>query len=188
MFVNTKLTIARVKALSFRQYKVSTVHKEQVKGFSIGKYRDNILHKSRAKEMSKTKYRLNKIHRHNVKAASIRKYHQNPDRKKRVVADVTLKRQRKRVNTQQFDFVMKQFLDKVADGPEFVCCVCHRLLFRQQVLHCKTDAYNKTGTVASIAANCISENYLHHCNDFCDVPSVVRHSSREAVDMLKLSL
>ena len=65
---------------------------------------------------------------------------------------------------------MQQFLEKVADGPDFVCCVCHRLLFRHQVLHCKKDNYSKTQTVASIAANCITEDYLHQCTEDCDLP------------------
>ena len=28
---------------------------------------------------------------------------------------------------------LEQFLDEVKDRPDFVCCVCHRLLFRHQV-------------------------------------------------------
>lgn len=54
---------------------------------------------------------------------------------------------------------MKQFSEKVKDGPEYVCCVCNRLLFRHQVLHCKQADYNKNDKVASIAANCIREEY-----------------------------
>ncbi len=41
-----------------------------------------------------------------------------------------------KVKAEQFDFVMQRFLDLVKYGPDFVCCVCQRLLFQHQVLNC----------------------------------------------------
>ncbi|XP_049447556.1 LOW QUALITY PROTEIN: uncharacterized protein LOC125898006 [Epinephelus fuscoguttatus] len=125
-----------------------------------------------------SKYRLNKLHRDDLKAASIRKYRENPDHKRRVAADVKLKWLIKKEKTGQFEFVMQQILDKVKEGPEFVCSVCFRLLFRHQVLHCKQEDYSKRETVASIAANCITEDYLHKCNGDCDLPYQLLDTAR----------
>ena len=81
-----------------------------------------------------------------------------------------LKRQQNKKQAEQFDFIMQKFLDKVREGPDYVCCVCNRLLFRHQVLNCKREQHNNRKTTATIADQCINENYLHTCNDNCIMP------------------
>ncbi len=39
------------------------------------------------------------------------------------------------------DVAIDYFGQEVNTGPEFVCSVCHRLLFRKQVIECKTECY-----------------------------------------------
>ncbi|XP_034036664.1 uncharacterized protein LOC117519424 [Thalassophryne amazonica] len=159
-----------VKAASIRKYRLNTFHRDSVKAASIRKYRLNTFHRDSVKAASIRKYRLNKFHRDSVKAASIRKYRLNKFHRDSVKASSIRKRIVKKEQTGQFEFVVHQFLEKVKDGPEFVCCVCHRLLFRHQVLNCKWEDYRKTETVASIASKCITEDYLHQCTKDCDVP------------------
>lgn len=160
----------KVKTLSAKQYKENPAHRIRLKTLSVKKYQHNVLHRRRMIELSKSKYLLNKFHKDVVKAAGIRKYCLNRDYRRRVAANVKRNRLLKEEKSGQFDFVVQQFLDKVKDGPEFVCCVCRRLLFRHQVLNCKREEYRKTETVASIAAKCITEDYLHQCCKDCDVP------------------
>ncbi|XP_073688692.1 uncharacterized protein [Garra rufa] len=58
---------------------------------------------------------------------------------------------------------------KVSTGPEFVCSVCHRLLFRKQVIECKRDCYKIRGEkITDLAERCITEKYLHVCNTECE--------------------
>ncbi|XP_029934951.1 uncharacterized protein LOC115378676 [Myripristis murdjan] len=65
---------------------------------------------------------------------------------------------------------MDHFLAKVRDGPDFVCCVCYRLLFRFQVVSCDREVYRRSSATAAIADKCIGERYLHRCNEECVVP------------------
>lgn len=61
------------------------------------------------------------------------------------------------------------FKTEVSCGPAYVCCVCHRLLFEKQVLHCKPQLYRDKGHEASqVAMQCISDKYLHRCSEMCD--------------------
>lgn len=80
-----------------------------------------------------------------------------------------LKRQQIKKKAEQFDFVMQRFLDLIKDGPDFVCCVCQRLLFRHQVLHCNREYYDRKA-IGSIYDICITEEYLHKCDSSCVMP------------------
>ncbi|KAA0701445.1 ATP-dependent DNA helicase PIF1 [Triplophysa tibetana] len=159
----------RVMEMSRKKYRNDVFHKKRVMEMSRKKYRNDVVHKNRLKEISRKKYLNNVSHREKIKAFSTKKYHKNPEHKKRVKAGVKLRRQQIKLKAEQFDFVMQQFLDLVKDGPDFVCCVCQRLLFKHQVLKCKRDYYFKKG-VASTADKCITEEYLHKCNKTCVMP------------------
>ncbi|XP_042269742.1 uncharacterized protein LOC121898666 isoform X1 [Thunnus maccoyii] len=160
------------------KYQKNVLHREKVKEMSVSKYRRDMLHREKVKEMSVSKYRRDMLHRQSVKAMTKARYYGNADHKKRVLAANKVKGQQLKEKEEQFDFVMQQFLAKVKDGPEFVCCVCHRLLFRHQVLNCKRDFYNKNEAVASFADKCITEVYLHKCNKDCEKPCQLLDTAR----------
>ena len=65
---------------------------------------------------------------------------------------------------------MEEFREKVRDGPDFVCCCCHRLLFKNQVLSFDREVLIRSLAAASVADMCISEEYLHRCDEQCAVP------------------
>ncbi|XP_035813473.2 uncharacterized protein LOC118471687 [Amphiprion ocellaris] len=161
----------QVKKRTRHNYAVNLLHRDvslcnkfKVKQRSICKYAVNLLHRETVKQRSTLRYRLNEVPRQNVKAMSHRKYG-NPEHKKHVIAASTQRKKEMKEKLQQFDFVMKQFSEKVKDGPDFVCCVCQRLLFRHQVLQCKRENYMNRKDVAAVADVCISEVYLHKCNN-----------------------
>ncbi|XP_077378697.1 uncharacterized protein LOC144019426 isoform X12 [Festucalex cinctus] len=169
----------KVKEISIKKYRQNAFHKEKVKEMSIKKYRQNAFHKEKVKEMSIKKYRQNALHRQNVKLRSTNKYHNNPEHKKNVKVANKLRMQNFKEKLNQFDFVMENFLDKVKNGPEFVCSVCHRLMFKRQVSYCKRDHYKKMSSAIELIANkCITEEYLHKCNEDCVVPCKVLESAR----------
>nr|XP_021331136.1 uncharacterized protein LOC110439434 [Danio rerio] len=151
------------KNVSKRKYDGDMLHREKIKK-SIRKYGDNILHRKKVKESSIRKYRLNQLHRQNVKSMSKRKYRENTEHKQHVKASIKLKRQQIKEKAEEFDFVMQRFLEMIKDGPDFVCGVCQRLLFRHQVLHCNREYYNRKA-IGPIYDKCISEDYLHKCDN-----------------------
>ena len=63
------------------------------------------------------KYELNLLHKQKVKERSRNQY-ANVEYKQRVIAG--MKREQLKKKAKQFDVVIKQFLDKVKDGPDFV--------------------------------------------------------------------
>ncbi|XP_052412218.1 uncharacterized protein LOC127957635 [Carassius gibelio] len=74
-----------------------------------------------------------------------------------------------RERQKDIDFTINQFHQEVSTGPEFVCSVCHRLLFRKQVIECKRDCYKIRGQqITDLAERCITEKYLHTCNNECE--------------------
>ena len=73
---------------------------------------------------------------------------------------------------------MEQFLEKVKDGPDFVCCVCYRLLFRHQVVQCRREFYKGKKEKTAVADRCISEEYLHKCSEGCVSPCLWLDSAR----------
>ena len=68
----------------------------------------------------------------------------------------------KKNNTYSMDFVMESFRKNVKTGPRFVCSVCHRQLFRKQVIECKHDRYTTSPTVVALAKKCITETIYRH--------------------------
>ncbi|XP_029923306.1 uncharacterized protein LOC115370422 isoform X2 [Myripristis murdjan] len=160
----------KAKLLSVEKYCKNLPHRERVKEMSISKYRDSIEHREIVKGKSVGKYRDSIEHREKVIERSKSKYHGSVEHKQKVISGVRLSRKQKVEKAADFAFVMDRFLAKVRDGPDFVCCVCHRLFFRFQVLICAREVYRRSSVTAAIADRCIGEHYLHRCNKECVVP------------------
>ncbi|XP_029910642.1 uncharacterized protein LOC115361416 [Myripristis murdjan] len=178
----------RLKARSVGKYRDSSEHRERLKARSVGKYRDSSEHRERLKARSFVQYRDNSEHRERVKGKilgkyrdsteyreklkkmSKSKYHGSVDHKQRVISSVRLGRKQKVDKSKDFGFVREQFLEKVRDGPDFVCCVCHRLFFRYQVVSCDRETYRRSSATAAVADRCIGQQYLHRCSGECVAP------------------
>lgn len=85
----------------------------------LKKYYDGV----KLKGASKNKYAVDEQHRLSLKITNNQK-------------SIEMKQ-----NRQCFDFVFRQFQDKVKNAPDFVCSICHRLLFKHQVVICNKDMY-----------------------------------------------
>ena len=172
----------RSKASSLLKYQLNDAHRLQKKIKSKVKYQLDDAHrlqkKARSRVSSLVKYQLDDSHRHCVRTKSIRKYHDNPEHKKRVVDGNRKKRELKKKAASHFENVMEQFLEKVKDGPDFVCCVCYRLLFRHQVVQCRRKLYKGKKEKTAVADRCISEEYLHKCSEGCVSPCLWLDSAR----------
>lgn len=178
IYWNNVLHMEKVKAKSIQKYRQNLLHINKVKGYSIQKYRNNLLYRDKVKSYNVHKYGNNLLHRDKVKARSQNKYHTNLEHKTRVIAANKVKRQRIKREAENFDNVMENFAAKVKSGPDFICCVCYRLLFQYQVLQCKKELYKKTKSIASLAEKCISEQFLHKCTNSCVIPCQWLNTSR----------
>ncbi|KAI7790400.1 hypothetical protein IRJ41_003612 [Triplophysa rosa] len=132
----------------------SNVHFQNlVYQYSKVKYKRNLGFQARVREYSKDKYLRNPACKSRVCEYSKDKYLRNPAFKSRKCMDVTIAR----------------FRQEVSKGPEFVCCVCHRLFFRKQVTVCQMESYEEKGErIVALASRCITLNYVHVCDETCN--------------------
>ncbi|XP_070407786.1 uncharacterized protein [Nothobranchius furzeri] len=188
----------KVKQMSSYNYRHKLSYRENVKQRSIHEYHHNLLYQERLKQRSIHEYHHNLPHQERVKRRSIHEYHHNlshqqkvrelsrrqylkVEHKTRLIESTKHKRELIKLKSQHFDFVTEQFLEKVKDGPDFVCCVCSRLLFKHQVLNCRKEYYKKTKEMSLIADKCISEDYVHRCTSACKSPCEFFNTSRNSL-------
>lgn len=112
-------------------------------------------------EYLKNKYHKTPTFKASVCEYSKKKYHNNENFRMSKIqkrSEIFAKQQQRQ---KDIDFTINQFHQEVRTGPEFVCCVCHRLLFRKQVIECKRDCYKIKGQqIADLAQKCITLKYL----------------------------
>ncbi|XP_055084862.1 LOW QUALITY PROTEIN: uncharacterized protein LOC117386060, partial [Periophthalmus magnuspinnatus] len=137
---------------------------------SIHKYKVNVKHKENVKAASKHKYKANPQHQQKVKAFGKQKYCNNEKFKKKTRAAFRNNQKQLKQKRENFTYILEQFLNEDQDGPEYICCVCLKLLFRNQVLPCRKDDFMVKPKCANIANTCISEAYLHTCDNDCPAP------------------
>ncbi|XP_037395199.1 uncharacterized protein LOC108432566 [Pygocentrus nattereri] len=158
-----------VKELSVSKYSTNLEHRKHVKELSVSKYSTNLEHREHVKELSICKYATNECHREAVKKHSFEAYHRDPEyqaAKKHRIRNVE-RRNNEVKRRKEIEHVTEQFRQKIRTGPEYVCSVCHRILFKKQVLKCKKEDFLKRPHIMSVAQKCITDTYLHTCNDTC---------------------
>ncbi|XP_078790066.1 uncharacterized protein LOC105353590 isoform X2 [Oryzias latipes] len=171
----------KIKTKRKTKYHDDEILRKIKKELSINKYRKDATHRNTLIALSKEKYRNDKSHKISVKASNKKRYRENSTFRKSVISNVQQKRQLNKKKAESFQEVMQDFLKKVEKGPEFVCCVCNRLLFHHQVLLCVRETYSKSVKMAEIADACISEDYLHRCNMDCESPCLFIGTARSAL-------
>ncbi|XP_041461886.1 uncharacterized protein LOC121413199 isoform X1 [Lytechinus variegatus] len=119
------------------------------------KYQKDYSFKQRKLLSLKSKYQKNNSYREQVKKHNI----------KRNV--------KKELEMSQFDNVLQEFQKIISHGPEYVCCVCLKLLFENQVMKCNKSKYK--------LQTCISEKYLHVCNSTCQLECQIGQSVRSSL-------
>ncbi|XP_069378951.1 uncharacterized protein [Paralichthys olivaceus] len=59
---------------------------------------------------------------------------------------------------------MFSFREKIRNGPTYVCTVCHRALFANQVVRCNRSKFVKN---VHLVASCLTGKYVHVCDTEC---------------------
>ena len=107
----------------------------------------------------KRKYHGNKLYRDKVISIIKQRYHGRPHYKEKIITrSVKTKADKKKRQTNVVN-VITNFRNKLSVGPDCVCAVCLKLLFKNQVLKCNRDRYRHS--------EFISEKYIHKCNNEC---------------------
>ncbi|CAJ1069182.1 uncharacterized protein LOC115579693 [Xyrichtys novacula] len=85
---------------------------------------------------------------------------------------IKIRQKYRHINRQQIDMDDSQikeaieiFRSHVKDGPTYVCTVCHRALFPNQVRPCNRSKYDKE---PHVVAACLTGAYVHVCSDECE--------------------
>ncbi|XP_071486145.1 uncharacterized protein [Diadema antillarum] len=185
----------RLKKLSEAKYQNDALFRERLKKLRKARYQNNALFRERLKKLRKAKYQSNTSFRERLKKLKIANYRNNimfRERYKKImrkvasikykrnsvyrqqVANRNIKRKKQeKMNMRNCDYVLKKYREIVSHGPEYVCCVCLKLLFKNQVLKCTKAKYSDS--------KCIKEEYLHTCSNGCDVDCQIVKSPRNSL-------
>ncbi len=68
------------------------------------------------------------------------------------------------------------FRCQILHGPTYICTVCHRALFPNQVKMCNRTRYVKN---VHIAASCLTGKYVHACDSACSVSCALPEERRQ---------
>ncbi|XP_049319463.1 uncharacterized protein LOC125780983 [Astyanax mexicanus] len=159
-----------VRKFSTNKYASHPEFSKAVRKFSKDKYATHAEFSKAVRKFSKDKYATDAEFSKAVRKFSKVKYADNLKFRCAVQENVKKKRAVLKQNLESFSQVLKDFNSIIRNGPDFVCCVCHRLLFKHQVSLCKIDKYKTTKEMQAVAEQCITEDYLHKCGPGCDVP------------------
>ena len=185
-----------VKAASILKYATDPQHREKAKQTSKIKFASNPdfrrklkeaqakryatdenyrrLQKRRCADRIRHKYRCDVIFKANIKQYSEQRY--MVDRHKaRAIANAKKQRAKQTAQKKDIDFVIKQFKRSCKQGPEYVCCVCQRLLFKSQVRQCKPEKFTVN---TELRDQCISTRHLHKCGESCTEVCTEQNSPR----------
>ncbi|KAK6168643.1 hypothetical protein SNE40_019835 [Patella caerulea] len=155
-----------VKNQSKYKYETNEEFKTSLKDQSKYKYETNEEFKTSLKDQSKYKYKTNKQFQSDVKSRSQIKYRTDKNHRDVIKKQNKERKEIKRIEMSKIDIVINDFKKEKKNGPEYICCVCHRLLFNNQVTCCNEKLY-KSAKVKQIASECISKKYLYDCSNTC---------------------
>lgn len=164
-YANDEQFRMNLRKRSIDNYNTNEAHKECVKRQSIDKYASNEQHSQNVRKRSIYKYATNEEHRRNLRQNIILKYETNEAYKSKVKATASVQYVQKKIKQGNLLNVLEEFTMSCQEAPDYICCVCHRMLFKHQVRKCIPDKYDQL-----LADQCITNTYLHECSDECSQP------------------
>ncbi|KAK0151601.1 hypothetical protein N1851_007100 [Merluccius polli] len=164
---NTKFQTL-VRSYSKDKYKTNTKFQTLVRSYSKDKYKTNMQFQTLVRDYSRLKYK-NISFQNKIKKDNKTKYRNNKNIRVNKIKQGRESYAKWQKKQEDVNCAIAHFREEVSCGPEYVCSVCHRLLFRKQVVECKTQSYEgKRAEVATLAERCITLTYLHVCDTECD--------------------
>lgn len=143
------------------------IHKQKVKKARLTKYQQNEQFRETIRDARCVRYKNDEVFRTKLKESSKQKYHSNYGVKRTKMENTKKRRSLKKIKLENKEEVINLFRRNTAQGPDYVCCCCHRLLFVNQVQPCDRNTYANSEKTASVANVCIKDTFLHQCTAFC---------------------
>ena len=144
-----------------KKYKYNEAHRERVKSQHIVRYQQDGKHRAAMIEQSKNKYAQNHKHRAAMKARSVLAYKESEvhrENLKRQIAAVRLEKEKEKGEMHR---VIPAFKEMITHGLDYICSVCNRLFFENQVVCCRKESYTQKGlAVKTFAEKCITEKHV----------------------------
>lgn len=126
---------------SIAKYAMDDIHKQKVKKASLTKYQQNEQFRETIRDARCVRYKNDEVFRTKLKESSKQKYHSNYGVKRTKMENTKKRRSLKKIKLENEEEVINLFRRNTAQGPDYVCCCCHRLLFVNQVQPCDRNTY-----------------------------------------------
>ncbi|XP_071963919.1 uncharacterized protein [Antedon mediterranea] len=152
------------------KYRIDLKFRQSCKQRFTEKYHSNTTFRQSCKKKFNDKYHSDSKFKTNCNQRFTKKYHGDSLFRKNVVLKNMRHRKIRRAEKRNFEFVLQNFRESTSHGPEYVCCVCFKMLFKNQVVKCTKAKYEYR--------TCINEKYLHICNNECNNPCQFAKSPR----------
>ena len=186
-----------VKQYSCRKYLENQDFQRSVKDYSHRRYQQDpslksvLIHQQKSKYHSDTKYRKNKkckarLYYRKITGDPLRYKHLQLRKKRQYLRNIQSRRirarqsqteiERRRKNIEQ---VKMKFQSEIKEYPEYVCSVCHRLLFKKQVKKCSKAKYNTSPRKERLAEMCIDTELEQRCSETCELSCSSHRKSRQ---------
>ncbi|KAK0136497.1 hypothetical protein N1851_027395 [Merluccius polli] len=133
---NTKFQTL-VRSYSKDKYKTNTKFQTLVRSYSKDKYKTNMQFQTLVRDYSRLKYK-NISFQNKIKKDNKTKYRNNKNIRVNKIKQGRESYAKWQKKQEDVNCAIAHFREEVSCGPEYVCSVCHRLLFRKQVVECKT--------------------------------------------------
>lgn len=145
-------------------YKTNDEVRSSKKKQSKAKYSSSIKFQEELKSRNKKNY-MNEEFKKKKKEYNKMRYKARSEIKQKVLDSKKMKTQK----LEMYDSVLENFKMKKDQDPSYTCACCLRLLFQNQVQRIQLDHFeSKSDSIRLIAERCISDKYMHECNETCD--------------------
>ncbi|XP_061169173.1 uncharacterized protein LOC133178496 [Saccostrea echinata] len=155
------------KRRSTEKYKTDERYRKKNKAANVHRYRTNVKFKEKQQENAARRYKTDSTVQAAMKNRSKISYQSSLQVKENKKKRMKKQRKLKQVNLQDEEVVVKTFKENAGKGPEYACCCCHRLLFRNQVQGCEHQMYEQSEASRMISDICLQKKYMHECFEFC---------------------
>ncbi|XP_078688663.1 uncharacterized protein LOC144920377 isoform X2 [Branchiostoma floridae x Branchiostoma belcheri] len=142
------------------RYHADEEHAQEKRDKTNERYHTDEDHAQAERDRKKERYHADQEHAQDKRDREKDRYHTDPEQRDLKKRNVQINRERNQ-NLPDVNKAIEKFQVECKKGPEYVCTVCHRLLFRNQVVICHKEKYVQD------VHFCLTGKYVHECNENC---------------------
>ncbi|XP_051814270.1 EF-hand domain-containing protein D1 isoform X1 [Acanthochromis polyacanthus] len=168
----------RQKNYVVKRYSTDPAFQNRQKKYVVKRYSTDPAFRNRQKKYVVQRYRKDpefRLH-HNQRCSLLRRRRlaANPDMRQKLQRALSIRRKYRQLGTScqpvltsVMAVAIAAFRETISHGPTYVCTVCHRTMFPNQVKSCKRVKYS---TNIDVAQACLTGTYVHVCDAECSSP------------------